>query len=225
MQVLGKPGSIWEKLPKDMENRVASVFSGTDAREAAKDSVTAFFADYISNTYEEIFIGLIEETSGEFDIAIGSVELKRPRRYRLRRGEGKKPKDFWLAFAAFDVDFGNRVPRGRTITLQAMAYTLGFINETILRQDSSKPEVRNLIYLHYALPCLEWQLTRGRSSEMKGNALEIINRRMMMGGEKPWIRWHTELEELLGKWEMPWAAFHTLVRYKWFYDEFQDNDE
>ena len=187
--------------------------------ERAAREVRQSFDGAIISTYREVVQAVLKKAGG------GLVEIKtklgkhKSLLSRWRSGEAVPDwETLCLAIAAFDVDLGGSLPRGRDAVIEAIKRTLIVIRQKMFHQPGSPLSRGDLACLHYASLSVAWwnaqktkkpsHLLAAGESVARHVAAEVPDRR---------IKGYEDINEAISGWSTYWFVFHYVVPYNWQY--------
>ena len=177
------------------------------------------FDKAIIGTYREAIQNALMDAGGDF---VGIKMMLRKDKSLLSRWLNRKIVPTWdtlcLAVAAFDVDLGSGLPRGRKAAIGAIAEALVLLQWEVFRRSSTPLDAFGLACVHYASLSLAWRralMTRDpQSLERAADAIgdKVADERF---GKR--VRGHRMLEDTVNGWSGSWYVFHYLIPYDWQY--------
>jgi len=177
------------------------------------------FEGAIVGVYREVLQSALTKAGG--DLVEVAIRLKKDKSLRSRWGRGKVVPDWdtlCLAIAAFDVDVGGGLPRGRRAVIEAIKKTLVTLQVDLFRESATVLSDGDLACLHYASLNVRWwhaQKTRDRDQLLV--AVEDIADRVAAEIPGKRITTHTDVEDTIRGWAKCWFVFHNTVPYDWQY--------
>jgi len=127
-------------------------------------------------------------------------------------------ENLFLAAAAFDVSFDNRLPRGSASVREGLAGAVTYIRREELQENKGTLGQEEMEILHYMFSNLKWWIAAriGDEKELAKQAQAISERvGWQLGMRKSWR--YEEIQEIARLWMVPWLIFHLLVPYEWAY--------
>lgn len=187
------------------------------------DQVTSLIKDhYTSNivrTYRAIVDSQLRGAGGDPFTIVEKLRLNRSTRWRWEN-LGVEPdfETYCLALAAFDVDVGPHMPRGREVVIDAARTTLAFIRATLVGGGETLPSRPDIVLLHFTSLSNHWWLacsTRKRSHFL--NAAEAIAMRLKQSKENAPLPTPDVIKGVLEEWHTAWCVFHYCAPYTWLF--------
>ena len=181
--------------------------------------VREWFEKTIIGTYRDVIqIALSESHADHLEICL-KLEKDKSVLSRWRRGRVKPQWDtLCLAVAAFDVELGDRFPRGRDTVIGAIAQTLRYIKGDLLGEPTGALERSELAYLHYASLSPQWWAAQKTRNQRDLTAVaERLGRKVASEIPGKATCDYREIERIIAAWGKEWFLFHEVIPYRWEY--------
>ena len=181
--------------------------------------VKRVFDEAIIGTYREVLQTAVASVGGN----PGAIALKlRKHKGLLSRWRSGKVVPNWetlcLAVAAFDVDLGDDLPRGRRAVTEAIKRTLNVLRAQLFHNPTSSLDDGDLVCLHYASLSLQWwHAQQTRKPDHLIAATESLARKVAAEIPGKRISRHEDVEDAIRGWSKCWFVFHYVVPYDWQY--------
>jgi hypothetical protein len=184
-----------------------------------KRRVRREFESAIIDTYRDVLYVALTDGDADLFAICSKLEKDKSVMSRWRRGVVKPNWDaLCLAVAAFDVDLGQRFPRGRQAVVAAIAKTLNCLRVDFLRGKSRVLHRGELACLHYAsLSGAWWKAQKTRDATHLAAATKAIARKVAREVPSMEISQYQEVENVIEAWGVEWFVFHEAISYRWEY--------
>ena len=192
---------------------------GVNAEESSQQIKQKFIAAIVG-VYRGKIVNALKKVGGDPVTITEKLEMHRATQWRWAKERvGPTFETYCLAMAAFDVDLGPDLPRGREAVLNAMGVTLSFVRREITGKSEAKPSRSDIVYLHFTSLSKHWWIAQATERPHHlNNALEAIGRSIMQAGERVPLPSAEGVRNVLREWNTEWCLFHFLSPYSWLFE-------
>ena len=220
------PGSLRAVLPTH-RNRASALVEelGIDLDEASLQ-VRKRFETAIVASYRKVFEDSLKARSSD---RVGlALKLAKDKGTRSRWERGEREPDWdslFLGLAAFNIDIGPDIPRGREIVIQAIRVTVPELRSQYLDMKQEVLSRDQVVCLHYVTQSRAWSLARETESERHWEtALDQLQPLISRAARGLKIGSREEISSRIAGWILPWSIFHYLVPHDWHFSADGEND-
>jgi hypothetical protein len=219
-------GSLGRFLPPHFDLGVTAIEQRGLDFGAFQQDVKAHFEAAVVRIYRRAIESSLEAVGAD-TVAI-ALKLQKHRGVRKRWADKVRTMSWdaaFLALAAFDVDAGVVMPRGREVVVQGVAAAVGYVRETVLRQPGHHLGRAELECLHFASFSPSWWYAQetGDPKWLAKAANHVISK-MGPHAAGGGILHHRDIQRVMGEWWLPWLLFHVVIPFDWSFVERSDAD-
>ena len=185
------------------------------------------FETGIVDIYRQVFEYAIDDVGGRKKLAIKLLKHRSTLSHWLSKTSEKKKnpslEHLFLGLAAFDIDIGPDMPRGREAVIHSMAMILPALRKEKLGGDGGLIRRTTLACLHYTRYSKRWaRATKtNKPDDWKRATGEVMP---MIRKQEPHftIFDHNDILNQMRGWVEPWWVFHLTNPHNWQYEDAKD---
>ena len=182
------------------------------------------FEKGIIETYRQILGNMLVDSDGREKLAFRIQGDKSSSSCWFSSEPGNKMDPSWnnlfLGLAAFDINVGPSIPRGRDVVIESLAKTLSDIRSEKLGEMAKPVDRGTLACLHYTRYS-KWWILACETEEAEHWKLAMFEVRPYITQRAPQVlcRDKNDIRQRMLGWIKPWYLLHLVMPLDWQYEE------